>query len=119
MSDRAGLPATAPEALREVVGDDPTPELAAALAMNPAVVAVLLAEHVADPAGRCTACRSQVTGPIAWPCAIAVAAAAARRLIADRTSVECPRCHRRSHHPTDVAEGYCGHCHTWTSPSRA
>ena len=56
MSDRAGLPATAPEALREVVGDDPTPELAAALAMNPAVVAVLLAEHVADPAGRCTAC---------------------------------------------------------------
>lgn len=110
---------TAADALRQVVGHDPTPELAVVLAANPVVVAALLAEHVDDGAGRCVACRSQVTGALAWPCALAAAAGAARRLIADRVSIECPRCHRCSHHPTDVAEGYCGHCHTWTSPSRA
>lgn len=27
----------------------------------------------------------------------------------------CPRCGRRSYHPRDLAEGYCGHCHDWTS----
>lgn len=27
----------------------------------------------------------------------------------------CPRCGLTSHHPNDVAEGYCGHCHDWTS----
>jgi hypothetical protein len=26
----------------------------------------------------------------------------------------CPRCGRVSHHPTDLAEGYCGACHDWT-----
>ena len=31
-------------------------------------------------------------------------------------SVTCPRCGRTSHHPQDVAEGYCGACHDWTSP---
>jgi hypothetical protein len=31
-------------------------------------------------------------------------------------SVTCPRCGRTSHHPDDVAEGYCGACHDWTSP---
>jgi hypothetical protein len=30
-------------------------------------------------------------------------------------SFTCPRCGRTSHHPTDVAEGYCGACHDWTS----
>lgn len=30
------------------------------------------------------------------------------------TSIACPRCGRTSHHPTDVAEGYCGACHDWT-----
>lgn len=30
--------------------------------------------------------------------------------------IECPKCGRVSHHPTDVAEGYCGNCHDWTSP---
>lgn len=29
--------------------------------------------------------------------------------------VTCPRCGRTSRHPTDVAEGYCGACHDWTS----
>lgn len=31
-------------------------------------------------------------------------------------SVTCPRCGRTSYHPGDVAEGYCGACHDWTSP---
>jgi hypothetical protein len=26
----------------------------------------------------------------------------------------CPRCGRTSHHPQDIAEGYCGACHDWT-----
>lgn len=30
-------------------------------------------------------------------------------------SITCPRCTRTSHHPGDVANGYCGHCHWWTS----
>ena len=30
-------------------------------------------------------------------------------------SVTCPRCGRISYHPDDVASGYCGHCHDWTS----
>jgi hypothetical protein len=30
-------------------------------------------------------------------------------------SFTCPRCGRASQHPTDVAEGYCGHCHAWTA----
>ena len=31
-----------------------------------------------------------------------------------RRSITCPRCERTSHHPRDVDEGYCGHCHDWT-----
>lgn len=34
---------------------------------------------------------------------------------ADQWTITCPRCHRTSHHPTDVAEGYCSNCHDWTS----
>jgi hypothetical protein len=30
--------------------------------------------------------------------------------------IECPRCGRRSWNPQDITEGYCGHCHDWTSP---
>ena len=26
----------------------------------------------------------------------------------------CPRCGRTSHHPEDIREGYCAHCHAWT-----
>jgi hypothetical protein len=29
----------------------------------------------------------------------------------------CPRCGAVSHHPTDIAERYCGRCHDW--PARA
>lgn len=28
----------------------------------------------------------------------------------------CPQCRLTSHHPTDIAEGYCGRCHDWTVP---
>jgi hypothetical protein len=30
-------------------------------------------------------------------------------------SITCPRCGRTSHHPGDVAQGFCGNCHDWTS----
>ena len=30
--------------------------------------------------------------------------------------ITCPRCERTSHSRDDVREGYCGHCHDWTSP---
>lgn len=30
-------------------------------------------------------------------------------------SVTCPRCTATSHNPHDVAHGYCGACHAWTS----
>lgn len=30
-------------------------------------------------------------------------------------SITCPVCHMTSHNPNDIAEGYCGHCHRWTS----
>lgn len=26
----------------------------------------------------------------------------------------CPRCQATSHHPEDLAQGYCGRCHWWT-----
>lgn len=32
--------------------------------------------------------------------------------------ITCPECGRTSYHPQDVAEGYCGHCHKWTSPKQ-
>lgn len=30
-------------------------------------------------------------------------------------SITCPRCGRTSYNPNDIAEGYCGACHWWTS----
>jgi hypothetical protein len=30
-------------------------------------------------------------------------------------SITCPVCQMTSWHPADVGEGYCGHCHDWTS----
>ena len=30
-------------------------------------------------------------------------------------SITCPRCGVTSRHPCDIAEGYCGRCHDWTS----
>lgn len=32
-------------------------------------------------------------------------------------SFSCPRCGAVSHHPDDVAQGYCGRCHDWTAPA--
>lgn len=29
-------------------------------------------------------------------------------------SITCPKCGRTSHHPDDMAEGYCGACHEYT-----
>lgn len=34
----------------------------------------------------------------------------------DRPSITCPNCHLTSYHPKDIEQGYCGHCHDWTSP---
>jgi len=28
--------------------------------------------------------------------------------------ITCPRCGLTSYNPTDILEGYCGHCHDWT-----
>jgi ribosomal protein L37E len=33
-------------------------------------------------------------------------------------SIECPRCHRVSFHPQDVSEGYCAHCHDFTTAKK-
>lgn len=30
-------------------------------------------------------------------------------------AIQCPECDLISHNPTDVAKGYCGHCHAFTS----
>lgn len=30
-------------------------------------------------------------------------------------SIKCPRCGKTSHNPNDIREGYCGHCHDWTT----
>jgi hypothetical protein len=30
--------------------------------------------------------------------------------------ITCPRCGRTSYNPNDVAQGYCGACHDWTTP---
>jgi hypothetical protein len=30
-------------------------------------------------------------------------------------SITCPVCMMTSYNPTDIAEGYCGNCHDWTS----
>jgi hypothetical protein len=34
-------------------------------------------------------------------------------------SITCPRCGRTSYHPDDIAAGYCGACHDFTSPRSA
>ncbi len=39
-----------------------------------------------------------------------------REVAMSRPFIECPRCHRVSYNPHDVAEGYCGNCHDWTRP---
>jgi hypothetical protein len=33
-------------------------------------------------------------------------------------SVTCPECGAVSYNFHDIAEGYCGNCHDWTSPRR-
>ena len=33
----------------------------------------------------------------------------------DQPSITCPVCGKTSYHPMDIAEGYCGYCHRWTS----
>lgn len=35
------------------------------------------------------------------------------------SSITCLTCGRQSFNPQDVKEGYCGHCHDWTSPPLA
>ena len=30
-------------------------------------------------------------------------------------SITCPQCGRTSYNPEDIAQGYCGGCHDWTS----
>lgn len=35
--------------------------------------------------------------------------------MADAPSIACPRCGKISYHPKDIEQGYCGHCHDWTS----
>jgi len=31
-------------------------------------------------------------------------------------TITCPRCGMTSANPNDIREGYCGHCHDWTTP---
>lgn len=38
--------------------------------------------------------------------------------MSEQPSITCPVCAKTSHHPDDVAQGYCGNCHDWTSPAR-
>lgn len=33
-------------------------------------------------------------------------------------SYKCPKCHRESHNPNDVANSYCGHCHVFVEDLR-
>jgi hypothetical protein len=30
-------------------------------------------------------------------------------------AITCLRCERTSYNPDDIRDGYCGHCHEWTS----
>jgi hypothetical protein len=68
--------------------------LVAELARNPAAVAQLLAEHMADDAGLCCACTRGGTGYryVQWPCPVGAVALAARdtqasqEALADRMS---------------------------------
>jgi hypothetical protein len=38
---------------------------------------------------------------------------------AEQPSITCPVCGMTSWNPTDVAQGYCGHCHDWTAAEQA
>jgi transposase len=35
----------------------------------------------------------------------------------EQPSITCPVCGRTSYNPNDIREGYCGHCHDWTTGS--
>lgn len=48
---------------------------------------------------------------------LVVTASRQAQAIAEGRAMECPRCERVSTHPDDVAQGYCGACHDWTSGS--
>lgn len=61
------------------MSDDCPGPLARMLADHPTLYRSLLAEHRADDYGRCAGCRSATLAP-RWPCGLAEAAAAARRL---------------------------------------
>lgn len=39
----------------------------------------------------------------------------ARESAVASVSITCPECLRKSYHPKDIEEGYCGFCHAWTS----
>lgn len=41
-----------------------------------------------------------------------------QNLMSATPSITCPVCHRTSYNDNDIAHGYCGHCHDWTSPAR-
>lgn len=43
-----------------------------------------------------------------------IALAAASRPAYEPASIVCPACGWRSYSPSDIREGYCGHCHDWT-----
>ena len=34
----------------------------------------------------------------------------------EQPSITCPVCGMTSYNPNDIREGYCGHCHDWTTP---
>jgi hypothetical protein len=36
--------------------------------------------------------------------------------MSDEPTITCPVCGWTSYNPNDIREGYCGHCHDWTTP---
>lgn len=40
---------------------------------------------------------------------------AAADRVAAIPSITCPRCRMTSYNPSDIAHGYCGNCHDWTT----
>lgn len=38
--------------------------------------------------------------------------------MSEQPSITCPRCSRTSYNPNDIAQGYCGYCHWWTSDAQ-
>lgn len=79
----------------------PPSTIAVALAPMVQVWRALLAEHVPDRDGRCTACRWQTRSAERWPCNVHYLAAAAQRVAAGTgllSAGECLRAQRvRSH----------------------